>query len=66
MRADNKTYEAVAKRCDAFDSKSDTSVTNSTSDSENISCTNCNHFTDDKYCELDLYDQILTNHKIED
>lgn len=69
MRAHIETYEAVAERCDSFQEKSNTSdnsITNSTSDSRDISCTNCMHFTDDKYCELDLYDQILVNHKIEE
>lgn len=64
MRSDNETYEAVAKRCDSFSAKSNTSVTNSTSESKNVSCTNCNHFTNNSYCELDLYDQIMVNHDL--
>ncbi len=60
MRADKKTYKEVAQRCSEF-SKTDRedSFTNSTGDSVETSCVNCNHFDDDHYCVLDLYDKIV-------
>lgn len=65
MRSDMKTYEAVAFRCDSFSPIQGTStVTNSTRDNC-VSCTNCSHFTNDKYCELDLYDQIVETNNLD-
>ena len=66
MRSDSKTYEEVAKNCRAFTPSNDKeSFSNSVSDTpEKVSCVNCQHFTQDKYCELDLYDQIVVNKKL--
>ena len=66
MRASYQAYEEVARHCSQFNSatKSD-SYTNSYSDKQDISCANCKNFDEEKYCKLDLYDQITKNHKIE-
>lgn len=65
MRASMKTYEDVALNCSAFAPKEDrNTMTNSQTERSNVSCTNCRHFTNDKYCELDLYDKIVENHNI--
>lgn len=62
MRSDSKTYEEVAKNCSAFAPNNKDSFSNSTAGTpEKVSCVNCRHFTQDKYCELDLYDQIVVN-----
>ena len=44
---------------------SDTKISNSCCDTSEISCTNCKHFDEDKYCVLDLYDKIVENHGIQ-
>lgn len=69
MRASEKAYEKVAEKCSAFEpkKKKDT-VSNSTCETChcNVSCTNCKHFADDEHCVLDLYDQIVSNHDIDE
>lgn len=65
MRADSKTYVEVAKNCSAFAPKNETNTFTNSSSESGVSCTNCRHFTENKYCELDLYDQILVNHDIQ-
>lgn len=65
MRSDSQTYEAVAKNCSSFSPVNEESYSNALSDtSEKVSCVNCKHFTDSKYCELDLYDQIIANRNL--
>ncbi len=66
MRSDSKTYEEVAKNCSAFAPvTSKNSYSNSTSNTPGqISCVNCKHFTQEKYCELDLYDEIVEDKKL--
>lgn len=67
MRASYETYEEVAERCSAFNPATKTnSYTNSYSDSQEISCTNCKNFDEEKYCKLDLYDPITRNHHLEE
>lgn len=56
MKANKTTYQNVAKQCSSYNRK-ETGVTNCSSDSC-PSCSNCNHFTTDEHCSLDLYDSI--------
>lgn len=66
MRATNKVYEEVAENCSEFSpTSSRSSYSNSYSDGQDTSCTNCSHFNDEEYCELDLYDQIVENRHID-
>lgn len=65
MRASFETYRKVAKECSAYEPMSETRITNSCCDTSNISCTNCKHFDEEKYCVLDLYDQIVQNHNFQ-
>lgn len=65
MRASFETYRKVAKECSAYEPMSESRMTNSCNDTSDISCTNCKHFDEEKYCVLDLYDQIVVNHKIQ-
>ena len=61
MRANFETYRKVAKACSAYEPMSETRITNSCCDKSDISCTNCKYFDEEKYCRLDLYDQIVQN-----
>lgn len=67
MRSDSKTYEVVAENCSAFAPVAEKETySNAFSDgAEKVSCVNCKHFTQDKYCELDLYDQIVASKNID-
>lgn len=65
MRASEKTYKDVANRCSEFQSVYGTDIYRSMySDGPAESCTNCKNFSDNKYCELNLYDQIVQNHRL--
>lgn len=66
MRSDSQTYETVARHCSSFTPvNTNDSYSNAVTDSpERVSCVNCRHFTSEKYCELDLYDQIVANRKL--
>ncbi len=64
MRANTNTYEDVAQRCSAFVAKQDSNTFSNSTSEKTVSCTNCKHFSQEKYCELDLYDQIVVNHNI--
>jgi hypothetical protein len=65
MRANFETYRKVAEACSAYEPMSEGRMTNSCYDTDNISCTNCKHFDENKYCVLDLYDEIVKNHNIQ-
>ena len=65
MRASFETYRKVAKACSAYEPMSDAKISNSCCDTNDISCTNCKHFDEEKYCVLDLYDKIVENHGIQ-
>lgn len=65
MRASFETYRKVAEACSAYEPMSEGRMTNSCCDTENVSCTNCKHFDENKYCVLDLYDEIVQNHNIQ-
>ncbi len=65
MRASMETYHNVAENCSAFSSASEDETFKSMySEGDDVSCTTCEHFTEDSYCDLDLYDQIVENHDI--
>lgn len=64
MRASKEDYEKVAKNCSSYDRSTKAAYKNSASDVEGISCLNCSHFDENKYCKLDLYDKIKKNHNI--
>lgn len=64
MRASHEKYNVVAKNCSEFLSKEkENSMTNSISEEKiNVSCENCHHFDENKFCKLDIYDKIVENH----
>ncbi len=62
MRDSKKMYEEVAVRCSAYAPK-DGGSKNSMSESK-VSCATCKHFTREEYCDIDLYDAIVENHKL--
>lgn len=65
MSENRKTYEEVASRCSKFQSIYNTDVFQSMySDGPCESCVNCHNFTNEKYCNLDLFDQIVNNHRL--
>lgn len=63
MRASKSTYKNVAKNCSAYAAKDccTNKAINKSGDVE-VSCTTCKHFSDDKYCKLDLFDPIVSDH----
>jgi hypothetical protein len=67
MKKDAKTFHAVAERCTRFSPSCTNcgcgSAANSTA-SEDISCEKCEHYTPDKVCALDLYQEIVSNHNL--
>lgn len=63
MRASSETYEKVAKMCSAYERVAENQISNSACDCKEKSCMNCKHFASDKYCKLDLYDQIVKEHQ---
>lgn len=65
MRSSYDAYEQVAENCSRFNSYSKDSYSNSYSDGREVSCINCKHFDEDKFCKLDLYDPIVKNHHID-
>ncbi|BCN30258.1 hypothetical protein [Anaeromicropila herbilytica] len=62
MRSSSDTYKNVAENCSQYSPKNgwDT-FSNSTSE---CSCTTCNHFTKNAFCDIDLYDEIVENHDL--
>lgn len=64
MRSDTETYKNVAENCSQYNPRNDRdSFSNSDTDTE-CSCTTCNHFAEDAYCDIDLYDSIVKNHNL--
>ncbi|MGO1469710.1 MAG: hypothetical protein ACTHW2_06785 [Tissierella sp.] len=55
-------FRKIATHCSRYNPKSnrDNSLTNSV-EAKHDSCVNCSHFTDEKYCELDLIDKVLSS-----
>lgn len=65
MRASYETYEQVAKRCSAYEQVPTDQISNKACEcGGEKSCTNCRHFDSEKYCKLDLYDQIVKDHQL--
>lgn len=64
MKVNDKTMKDVAERCTRFSPCECSTGSNSTSDSEHISCKNCAHYEDSDVCTLDLYQEILKNHDL--
>lgn len=68
MRAEQKTYEQVAEHCSEFApchcEHCDTTFKSMYSDGPSVSCTNCKHFDQNKYCKLDLFDQIANSRNL--
>ncbi len=66
MKKDAKTFKEVAERCTRFalSDECHCDAKNSTSTQESVSCKNCKHYTPDKVCTLDLYEEILENHHL--
>ena len=63
MRASNETYEKVAKRCSSYN-PTRTGAKNIIDSKEDVSCLNCEHFDNDKYCKIDLYDKIVSSYNL--
>lgn len=62
MRASLNTYQKVAENCSEYRRTAQPyAPVNSTRESEIPSCTNCAHFTNKEFCDLDLYDKIVEN-----
>ncbi|MCR5793357.1 MAG: hypothetical protein K6G65_09330 [Lachnospiraceae bacterium] len=64
MATHSMTYEEVAMECSRFRPTDGAGSKNPTSlaKTQNVSCKNCYYFEDNRYCVLDLYDQIVMNH----
>lgn len=60
MRASGETYKQVAMRCSSYSCNSDGKGYSNCSCKE-PSCMNCEHFSKDEHCVLDLYDPIVKN-----
>lgn len=60
-------FRKIATHCTQYNKKTDdnSSLTNSFSLLEYESCTNCIHFTVQKYCKLDLIDKVLSSLSME-
>lgn len=65
MRAKSETYEKVAQHCSEYTQKLQDDSFSNCENCDKCSCTTCQHFTDDAYCDIDLYDQIVYNHNFE-
>ncbi len=65
MENQNKVYQEVAEECSQYCPCGwDHSVKNVSTgdDTKAPSCLNCKHFSvSEQHCQLDLYDQIVTN-----
>lgn len=59
-------FRKIAIYCDSYSPKTtyNSSLTSSTM-MERDSCTNCKHFTNQKYCDLDLIDKVLSSLSME-
>lgn len=64
MRSSEKIYEEVAERCSSY-VPDDCNCSTRNDMKEKVSCTTCKHFVDGAYCDIDLYDQIVMSHKLD-
>lgn len=61
MRASKEDYEKVAQHCSEYHREKSCNCKNGVDNNE-VSCMNCVHFDEDKYCKLNLYDKIMESH----
>ncbi|TCK97768.1 hypothetical protein EDC19_0170 [Natranaerovirga hydrolytica] len=65
MRANFEEYSFVAHKCSSYKPDNPNEAF-AASVGDDISCLNCKHLEQDGHCQLDLYDEIMTNHKMND
>lgn len=63
MSTSENIYENVAEHCSSYCTAGGCNCTNSAG-VRAISCTNCKHFADNEYCDLDLFDQIVQENNL--
>ena len=59
MKKNAETMKEVASLCSKYCSCDDCGCKNSTS--ANASCQNCTHYDAKNVCDIDLYEEIVTN-----
>jgi len=64
MNTSAETYRKVANNCSSYEPFTSDRTTNSSCNSCQceVSCTTCKHFNSNQYCELNLYDKIVSAH----
>ncbi|CCZ41173.1 MAG: hypothetical protein ACLUW4_06840 [Butyribacter sp.] len=62
MKKNAETMKEVASLCSKYCSCDDCGCKNSTS--ANASCQNCTHYDAKNVCDIDLYEEIVTNHNL--
>ena len=62
MKKNAETMKEVASLCSKSCSCDDCGCKNSTS--ANASCQNCTHYDAKNVCDIDLYEEIVTNHNL--
>ena len=62
MKKNDETMKEVASLCSKYCSCDDCGCKNSTS--ANASCQNCTHYDAKNVCDIDLYEEIVTNHNL--
>ena len=62
MKKSAETMKEVASLCSKYCSCDDCGCKNSTS--ANASCQNCTHYDAKNVCDIDLYEEIVTNHNL--
>lgn len=62
--ATTRDYESVAKLCSAYEQRQSAGQASNSTGKVTVSCENCTHFDEDRYCKLDLFDPIAREHNI--
>ena len=62
MKKNAETMKEVASLCSKYCSCDDCGCKNSTS--ANATCQNCTHYDAKNVCDIDLYEEIVTNHNL--
>ena len=62
MKKNAETMKEVASLCSKYCRCDDCGCKNSTS--ANASCQNCTHYDAKNVCDIDLYEEIVTNHNL--
>lgn len=66
VMASLEQFRKIATHCTEYNKKTeDISSLKNNASLEYESCTNCTHFTTEKYCELDLIDKVLSSLSME-